>query len=144
MAEYVRKFDCIVKNGKPVLDSPEGFMNECRPLEGKRATITIRPLKKVKSNQQQRYYRGVVVQRFAEYWVVTNEEAHRALSFEHLRIIPGDCSKPVYIRSTELTEWTTSEWEDYMSFLRRWGSEQFGLYIEEPNEVEYENIKTAF
>lgn len=144
MADYVHKFECEVRAGKPVLDDPGAFKAECIPLEGRRAVITIRPLRKEKSRPQLRYYWGVVVRRFAEYWGLSAEDAHSALSFEHLRVIPPDTKKPVYIRSTRLSEWNTGEWEDYMSFLRRWASEKFNLYIEEPNEIEYEETKNVW
>ena len=144
MARYVHKFECTITNGKPVLDNATGFLNECRQLEGKRCVVTVSPVRKQKSNQQQRYYRGVVVQRFAEYWGCSNDEAHRALSREHLTVIPANKEMPSYIRSTELGEWTTTEWEDYMEFLRTWGLIEFGIYIEKPNEVVFEDIKTVW
>ena len=43
---------------------------------------------------------------------------------------------PEITRSTALGQWTTAEWEDYMDFLRRWAVEQFGIVIEEPNQVD--------
>ena len=144
MARYVHKFEGEVQGGRVVLDNPVAFAAECRPFEGKRVTLSLAPFRKPKSDRQNRYYRGVVVQRFAEYWGLSNEQAHRALSFEHLKVIPEKAGQPTYIRSTSLAEWDTAEWEDYMVFLRRWGAEEFGLNIEAPNEVDFSQIRNVW
>lgn len=144
MSRYVHKFEGEVKAGRLRLDNPVGFATECRQFEGRRCTLTLALVRKQKSNPENRYCRGVVVQRFAEYWGLSNDQAHSALSFEHLKVIPTTPDGRTYIRSTRLEEWNTAEWEDYMAFLRRWGAEEFGLQIEEPNEVDYSQIKNVW
>lgn len=143
-SRIVHKWACRFEGGKPILDNPEGFKTEVSGLEGKRGYVSVHLGARMKSNEQNRYYRGVVVQRFAEYWGCTNEEAHQALSFEHLKQdseVPG---MPKRIRSTRLSEWTTGEWEDYMAHLRFWALTEHGLYIEEPNEVDLLSLPTTY
>lgn len=134
------RWACEFRGGKPILDTPQTFMEECRRLDGQRGYVAIQTPKRMKSNEQNRYYRGVVVARFAEYWGCSNEDAHRALCFEHLQLDSENPEMPKRIKSTQLSDWTTGEWENYMEFLRRWALEQFGVYIEEPNEVDYTSL----
>ena len=125
------------------MSDPEGFKKNCENLEGKGGYISVIPFRKMKTNEQNRYYRGVVVAIFADYWGCTNEEAHQALSNEHLKYYPKP-NMPVLIKSTALSEWSTVEWEDYMVFLRNWGASEFGLYIPEPNEVDLESLPDIY
>ncbi len=97
------------------MDNSVFFMNECQKLEGKAGTVRIKETRKQKSNPENRYYRGVVVKRFAEYWGCSNEEAHRALGCEHLQVVTDNPEMPSYVRTTELSEWNTGEWEEYMA-----------------------------
>ena len=145
MVRINHKWECEFKDGKPVLDNPEGFVKDCHGLEGKRGFVVAIPFRRLKTNEQNRYYRGVVVKRFADEWGCTNKEAHEALSWEHLKYRPNPGSgMPPIIKSTALSEWSTAEWEDYMEFLRRWGAQEHGLYIELPNEVDLDSIPDIY
>lgn len=138
-----RKFPCEFIGGKPVLDDPHEFTKAVKKMEGKKGYITVMPFRKMKTNEQNKYYRGVVVQRLADYWGYTNEEAHQAISTEHLKVTIHDGVPPI-IKSTALSEWNTEEWEQYMTFLRNWASSEFGVYIEEPNEVDMSSIPDVY
>lgn len=140
MGKVVHQWACRFERGKPVLDKPDEFKREVAALEGKRGYISVHLLSKLKSNEQNRYYRGVVVMRLAEYWGCSNADAHAAISHEHLTVFPLNPEMPAYVRSTRLDDWTTAEWEQYMESLRRWALESFGVYIEEPNEVDMTTI----
>lgn len=137
------KWECEFKDGKPIFDNPEGFQNDCKKLDGKKGSIVVLPYRKMKTNEQNKYYRGVVVERFRDYWGCTNEEAHQALSNEHLsyKITP---EMPSIVKSTALSEWSTVEWEDYMTVLRQWAVTEFGLYIELPNEVDLDSLPDIY
>ena len=131
----IKKWECRFESGRPVLEDPEGFKRNCEKLEGKKGFVSLIPYRKMKTNEQNRYYRGVIVAIFADYWGSTNEEAHQALSNEHLKYQKTP-EMPALTKSTALSEWSTGEWEDYMIHLRNWGASTFGLYIPEPNEVD--------
>lgn len=143
MSRIVHKWACRFEGGKPVLDDPSGFKREVAGLEGKRGFVSVHVGTRQKSNLQNRYYRGVVCKRLAEYWGCTNDEAHRAISHEHL-VVEAQGERPAFVRSTRLSDWTTAAWEDYMSHLRRWALTEFGVYIEEPNEVDLLNMDDAY
>lgn len=146
MIRIDHKWACTFNGGAIVFEEPEKVKIDCLELDGKRGYCVIRPMRKEKSSKQHRYYFGVVVKRFAEYWGASKKDAHSALSAEHLKTIPSNPEMPSYIRSTDLMAggWSTDEWEEYMEYLRRWGLEEFGLYIELPNEVDLTTIMTAF
>lgn len=144
MTRINHRWRCEFKGGKPVLEDPERFRKDCLELEGKVGYLSLLPWRKFKSNNQNKYYRGVVVKRFADYWGGTNEEAHQALSREHLSVQPGNPEMPSYIKSTANMEWSAVEFEDYMEFLRRWAAEEFGIYIELPNEVDMDSLPDVY
>jgi len=145
MPRINHKFECEFKAGRPMIVDTDGFRKECLQLEGKIGFVALIPFRKMKTNEQNRYYRGVVVKHFADEWGCTNEEAHEALSNEHLKYRPRPGSgMPAIVKSTALHEWNTAEWEDYMEHLRRWGAQEFGLYIELPNEVDLDSIPDIY
>jgi hypothetical protein len=143
VARVLHRWACTFEGGRPILDDPAGFKREVAALEGKRGTVAVSVGTRQKSNEQNRYYRGVVCRRLAEYWGYTNDEAHRAISREHLTV-EGRGDAPSYVRSTRLSDWTTAEWEEYMAHLRRWGLLEFGVYIEEPNEVDLAQLGDTY
>jgi hypothetical protein len=139
MPRINHKWECEFKGGKPVIIDEVAFKKDCLQLEGKKGYVALIPFRKVKTGEQNKYYRGVVVKRFADEWGCTNQEAHEAISWEHLRYHPKPGMPPI-TKSTRLEEWGTAEWEEYMEHLRRWGAQTFGLYIELPNEVDMDSL----
>jgi len=137
------KWRCVFSKGKAELIDAEGFRKDCLSLDGKEGYLAVIPYRKIKTPEQGKYYRGVVVRRFAEFWGCTNDEAHEALSFEHLKYKPNP-NMPFVIKSTRLSEWGTVEWEEYMEFLRMWGAKEFGIYIELPNEVDFDSLPNIY
>lgn len=136
------KFLVGFSDGRPIFKNDrdrEFYKTICGKMEGKTAYLTIQPIRKIKTNEQQRYYRGVICARLADHWGLTNQEAHEAIGNEFLqyRPFPGG---PRLIRTTALDEWNTIEWEKFMSRVRMWASQEHGVYIEEPNEVDLTSL----
>lgn len=84
--------------------------------------------KKIRSNNQNSYYWGVVIELISEHTGYTSEEAHDAM--KHLFLIDYSTKLP-RIRST--TELSTAEYEDYLSKIRMFASRELSLYIPDPN-----------
>jgi hypothetical protein len=101
-------------------------------LQGKRVEVLVRPWRSKRSNEQNRYYRGVVIALIAEHLGYTNEEAHQAVAWHFLRK-PDEAGKPPTRRST--TELDTQEMERYHEQVRTWAATDLGLYIPLPNEA---------
>jgi hypothetical protein len=106
-----------------------------RSLEGKEIELSIGPRVKHRSNNQNRYYHGVVIQLISEHTGYTPDETHDAMRMLFLR----DDSRAVpTLRST--TDLSTVEFEEYMKNIREWASKELDVWVPEPNEVEYSHV----
>ena len=123
-------FNCFVDKGQ--IKADVSFYRYLNSLEGQNVDVTVRKHRKQRSNQENRYYRGVVVFMFADFTGYDNEEAHLALRQRFLSTV--DDNGLMRIRST--TELSTSEFEDYMTQCRMLG-DTLGFYVPAPNEVDY-------
>lgn len=125
----------IVRAGKLILENRKGFMDHIGQFEGMRVALDLDQFKDTRSERQNKYYWGVVIPIFADFFGMDPVEAHEALKWEHLRksIKDREGNPRITIRSTASMK--TNEFEDYMAKLRKWGAEQFSLNIPEPNEV---------
>lgn len=103
-------------------------------LKGQAVVITIKREHATRSNQQNRYWWGVVVPLIAEHLGYTNDEMHEALKYKFLRTeaeaAPTDLPK---IRST--TSLNTKEFTDLIENVITWAGSEFGIEIPLPNEV---------
>lgn len=98
-----------------------------------------RAYRKDRSNQQNRYYWGVVLKALGDHTGYTPDEIHEFLkqNFLHrnyIRIVTkkGTPLKANIVRST--TDLTTTEFEDFMTKVRQWASLELSCWIPEPNE----------
>lgn len=95
---------------------------------------------KQRSNQQNRYWRGVVVPMYAEA-MGESDEKYVAQELKKLDVVSGImrsyCSDkdPEAYRIKSTTELTTKEWEELMAILRTFASKFYHIYIPEPNET---------
>lgn len=138
-------FHATVSKGKFLIKDKKTFMDYVLSLaspdkEETPVTITVKKFYRNRTDQQNKYYWGVVIPIFQQLCgYETAAEMHAALSYEHLRIKKG----PLYtVKSTR--KMTTVEWEDYMTLLRMWASKEFQAYIPLPNEVDFDEIDLPF
>jgi|ERR671919_2628947 hypothetical protein len=102
-------------------------------LRGQRVEVLVRKWRSKRSNEQNRYYRGVIVAMVAEAMgEEVPEHAHQALAWHFLKL-PDEPGKLARRRST--TELTTVEMERYHEDCRMLAAKTWGLYIPLPNEV---------
>ena len=99
--------------------------------------------KKQRSNNQNRYYWGVVIDLLSEHTGFNREEMHEVLKHKFLRrtlwIPKKDGIQEQSIITYSTTDLTTKQFEDYLSEIRIWSSQDLGLFLPEPNEVDYAN-----
>ena len=131
------KHFCKFKGGKPILQNPKGFMDACRLLDGKEGFLIINKevKKRTKSNEQQKYYFGVVVAMIAEHCGFEKHEyqmVHRAIS---TKLLSEEKNGLTIVRTTALSEWDTFSWEQYMERVRRWALVEYAIEIPLPNEI---------
>ncbi len=84
---------------------------------------------KSRSLKENSYYWGVIVGTLSDHTGFTPEEMHEALKWKFLRIVKGQIES---CRST--TELSVGEFEDYLSKIRIWSSEELNCWLPLPNE----------
>lgn len=100
------------------------------------------PSGKDRSQNQNRYYWGCVVQILSEELGYERDEVHEMLKYKFLTSkLPVETSKTRinlgFVKST--TELDTKEFEEFLSSVRVWASRELGIYIQEPNEETNKN-----
>ena len=136
-------FDGTVENGRlKITDRRQEFGLYLSKFEKKPVEVIVRKPVKIRSNQQNRYYRGVIVKLIAdEMGEIDTELVHNILRYEFLKLRVNFRGKS-YIALRSTTSLETLEMEEYLEKCRIWASEQFeGFRIPLPNEVDFENIK---
>lgn len=103
-------------------------------LKGNAVVISVKREHATRSNQQNRYWWGVVVPLIAEHLGYTTDEMHEALKYKFLRTeaeaAPTDLPK---IRSTASLD--TKEFTALIENVITWAGAEFGVEIPLPNEV---------
>lgn len=121
-------------------ENPEYFKNVFRSFEGKRVTLTVGRYRKPRSDMENRYYWGVVVNMISDAMGESDKEyVHEILKSLFLEEVKyktvGDRQiKLKRVKST--TELSTVEMESYMESIRRWAASFLGVVIPEPNQTE--------
>jgi len=91
--------------------------------------------KKPRSNSQNSYYWGVVIDILGNELGYPPQNMHDALRLEFLSK-PDDKTGLMKVAST--TDLNTKQMEDYLEGIRRWASIELGIYIPNPGEVDRE------
>lgn len=134
------KFSAQIKNGQIVVSElwQTKFSDHLKSLEGCKVDITVSKIKEheIRSNQQNKYYRGVILHLLSEHTGYTEEEIHEILKQKFLGCIVS-FGRQTYNVGKSTTELDTIEMTEYMDRIRMWSAAEFGLSIPEPQEVEY-------
>lgn len=96
------------------------------------------PSGKNRSNPQNKYYWGCVVQTLSDELGYTKDEIHEIIKHRFLTqidVIKGRIGVVHVSHSKSTTNLDTKEWEELMSQIRVWASQTLGILILEPNEV---------
>ena len=121
-----------VEKGKLIIENSKEYNLFVWSLNNKNIELTLGKPSKKRSNQENRYYWGVVLRLLSDQTGYTENEMHDALRLLFLRdntkIIPT-------LLSTALLN--TIQFEEYMSKIRIWASTELSVYIPEPNEIDY-------
>ena len=126
----------VEDGGHLVLDDQPGFDRLRRRLAGQPVDVILRRRRTPRSNNENRYYWGVVVALLGEHFGYRRDEMHEALKFEFLRVDPDNEHPLATVRST--ASLSTVEFEDFLSTIRQWAAEEYAIQIPLPNEVEVE------
>lgn len=139
-----------VEGGKYKPEDTERFRKELANLEGKKvyATVQVYKSRSQRSDAQNRYYHGVVLEILAKELGYQKEEMHDALKQKFLReskvIERSWRDKLGRLNVKEVTLWnvgstagmSTKEFEELMTKIRTWASVELHIFIPNPNEIE--------
>lgn len=143
--------------GKVIFEDRKAFDQHLVPYIGHdHMELIVRPARKERSRQEEKYYHGVVCQKVAEAMGITRMEAHKFLASMFLRmeekvVLPG--GKTIrYWRVMSTTELNDKRYDEYIfQEIIPWAAlatadeglgpdSGLGLYIPLPNEVDYSQI----
>jgi hypothetical protein len=122
-----------IDKGKLVHDTPQRYLVYMTSLEGQKIELTLRKFRKKRSDQQNRYYWGVVIDILGKTFGYEPEEMHEALKFKFLQI--DSSIQPGLISARSTTKLSTTEFMDYISAIQRWAAQEFHIYLPDPNEA---------
>jgi hypothetical protein len=146
---------------KPIKDGKTGFgeaiLNALESLEGKRAKISIEEYKRPRSNKQNRYYWGVVLKYYRQFFqangtFMSNDDMHIWIKeyvwHDYVDITlervsrDGEVLQIPFRKILTSTRLDTQEWEQRMTLSRQYAVENFnGMQIPEPSETIDEHVK---
>jgi len=135
------RFKGQVQNGKLILDDRTLFMKAMKKLNGN-VVIDISEGRGPRSLQQNSYYWGVVIEILAdEFGYQTKEEKEYLHNVLMDKFIEDDTyelkmGEEVVSGKTRKTSSSlnTKQFEAYLANIRRWASQEYGVFIPEPNE----------
>ncbi len=118
-----------------MLFNQAGYRALLNHFAGKRVILSIAAQKKDRSDNENRYYWGVVVKILGDELGYSSDEMHEALKFKFLRMEaePDGKRRLETVRSTATLK--TDEFEDYLDRIRMWAAADMGIVIPLPNEV---------
>lgn len=103
-----------------------------KTLVGKKVWVEIYQQKKIRSDSENKYYWGVVVELISEETGMSAEETHEALKFLFLK---KHTERGITtVRST--ASLSVGEFESYLGEIRKWAAEFLSIVIPLPNEVQ--------
>ena len=118
------------EKGIVVLDDEKGFTEHIKSLDGKFIQLVVRRYRTNRSNNQNKYYWGVVIKILGDELGYMPDEMHNALRWKFLR----KGGKLETVKST--SSLTTIEFEEYLELIRIWALRDLEIAIPLPNEVD--------
>lgn len=130
----IPKFYGFSKDGNIKFERWNELSSWIMSLDGKRLEIVVKEYKKKRSNEQNRYYHGVIIPVLAEYFGYTHDEMHDAIKIHFLQRAP-ESGKPFTVGST--AKLTTEQFKQLTDDIKIWAATEYGVFIPDPHEVEY-------
>lgn len=124
-----------IEKGTFKLDNQDRFKKYLSSLKG-RVQLTVRPARKKRSSQQNKFYWGVVIKLIAEELGYDSDELHEALKWKFLKV---NNPKLPTVRST--AKLSTVEFMDYIDQIVRFASQELNIIIPDASEVDYESLE---
>ena len=123
-------FTGMVDNGGLRFDRKSVVDNYMCTLIGQRVEVIIRKPRTKRSDVQNSYYWGVVIELLSKELGYDKDELHEILKYKFLQ---SNAMGMPYVKST--TKLSTGEFEEYLSKIKRWAAEFLHIVIPDPNEA---------
>ena len=85
MSKVTPRFRGKVENGKLTIDDYDGYSSWLYGLDGKEVSIVVDTWKKNRSDNENRYYRGVAIKLISEHTGYSDDEVHELLKSMFLK-----------------------------------------------------------
>ncbi len=134
------KFTATVKDGELLMFNPQGFSDYLKFLEGKKIYVVIKKEETPRSNQQNRYYRGVIVKLLSDHTGHSPDEMHEILKSIFLKRWFELETKQGIVRHCVIgstTDLSTVKMEEFNENIRRWAALELGVNIPEPHQIDF-------
>ena len=134
----VPKFKGKIVKGRMEFEKAQDYTKYIQGLEGKEVSLVIEEWKKNRSDQENSYYWGVPIKLISEHTGYSKDETHELLKSLFLKKkinvkVKKGSERHTIVQST--SKLSTKRFEEYMSEIRQWASQELDCYIPEPNEV---------
>jgi len=100
----------------------------------KRTILKTKVWKKERSNNQNAYYWGVVIELICEHTGYFPFELHELMKFQFNRVVRKDNFGNEKSFPGSTTDLDTMSFEVYLDKIRKWAAIEYGIYIPLPNE----------
>ena len=118
-----------VEQGKLRVDFQANFERWLMTLEGQRVTIEVKKFRKNRTDAQNRFWWGVVIDILSKHTGYEPEEMHDAIK---IKFMPVERAGLIAGKST--ARLTTIEFMELIERVQRWAAQDLQCYIPDPSE----------
>ena len=137
MAHIIPKFLGYVQEGKVKILDTHDYLAHLQKLENKDVYITVQKVRNIRSQQQMRYYFGVIVKLLSEHTGYEPEEMHEILKSEFAplkEVKLGHEVKMIHGCTHDLFK--DNFFSDYIERIQRWAAQDLKVVIPDPPRVD--------
>jgi hypothetical protein len=122
-----------IEKGKLLLTDVVNYRKHIEKLEGERIVMSVKKYRESRSDNQNKFYWGVVVKTIADYCGYETDEMHEALKYKFLN---GHVEKGL-IKMGSTSDLTTDEFAQYVNKVVIWAARELQVYIPDPESFEF-------
>lgn len=135
----IKKFYAWQRGGILSIQRQDEFRAHLKTMGDVELEVIVRPYRKHRSDNQNRYYHGVVLAIISDHTGMMPDELHeylkaKFLAEKHIMKTKGDIVVEVEIPGSTASL-KTDTMEEYLSKVRMWASAELACYVPEPNEI---------
>lgn len=122
-----------VEKGKLILEDPYRYLAYLSKFEGKEVAVSFKRWRENRSDQQNKYYWGVIIEILSQHLGYMPEELHETLKHKFLSEKAEDAHGLIRVKSTAKLE--TDEFIQYTNQIVMWAARDLNVFIPDPGSV---------